>query len=109
MARIASEIGVLDTSTRRAGVTVLLFTPVVASVVVLLIGLGRPRLAGTVTLPLGVAGLGTGTVGTKFSPDHLMGPYVCVAAGVVCLVGGWGLVFLSTHAEDPVITIGGAS
>ncbi len=109
MARIASEIGVLDTSTRRAAVTMLLFTPVVASVVVLLIGLGRPRFAGAVALPLGVAGLGAGTIGTKFSPNHLIGPYVCLVAGAVCLVGAWGLVFLSTHAEDPVITSGGIS
>ena len=96
MARIASEIGVLDSSTRRAAVTALLFTPVVASVVVLLIGLGRPRSAGAVALPLGVAGLGAGTIGTKFSPNHLIGPYVCLGAGVVCIVGAWGLVFLST-------------
>ena len=108
MARIASEIGVLDTSTRRAAVAVLLFTPVVASVVVLLIGLARPRLAGAVALPLGVAGLGAGTIGTKFSPNHLIGPYVCLGAGVVCLVGAWGLVFLSPHAEDRAVTHGGA-
>lgn len=109
MARIASEIGVLDTSTRRAAVTVLLFTPVVASAVVLLIGLGRPRFAGAVALPLGVAGLGAGTIGTKFSANHLIGPYVCLGAGVVCLVGAWGLVFLSAHAEDPIITLGGVT
>ena len=109
MARIASEIGVLDTSTRRAAVTMLLFTPVVASAVVLLIGLGRPRFAGAVALPLGVAGLGAGTIGTKFSANHLIGPYVCLGAGVVCLVGAWGLVFLSAHAEDPIITLGGVS
>lgn len=109
MARIASEIGVLDTSTRRAAVTMLLFTPVVASAVVLLIGLGRPRVAGAVALPLGVAGLGAGTIGTKFSPNHLIGPYVCLVAGGVCLVGAWGLVFLSTPAENPVVTSGGIS
>lgn len=109
MARIASEIGVLDTSTRRTAVTLLLVTPVVASVVVLLIGLGHPRLAGIAALPLGVAGLGAGTIGTKFSQDRLIGPYVCLGAGVVCLVGAWGLVFLSAHAEEATITIGGAS
>lgn len=108
MARIASELGVLDTGTRRSAVTALLFTPVVASIVVLLLGLGRARLAGFVAVPLGMAGLGAGTLGTKFSPNHLIGPYVCLGAGVMCLAGAWGLVFLSKRAEVPSITIRGA-
>lgn len=109
MARIASELGVLDTRSRRVAVTVLLFTPVAASIVVLLLGLGRPRLAGVVAIPLGIAGLGAGTIGTRLSPDHLPGPYVCLGAGIVCLIGAWGLVFLSRHAEVPSITTRGVS
>lgn len=107
MARIASELGVLDTSTRKTSVTILLFTPVVASLVVLLLGLGRPRIAAIVALPLGVAGLGAGTIGTKFSPDHLVGPYVCLIGGLLCLIGAWGLLFLSGAAEDSLINTRG--
>ena len=94
MARIASELGVLDTTMRRTAVSVLLVTPVVAGVVVLLLGLGRLRLSGFAALPLGVLGLGAGVVGTHFGPPRLVGPYVCIVAGALCLLGAWGLVFL---------------
>ncbi len=94
MARIASELGVLDTTMRRTAVSVLLVTPVAAGVVVLLLGLGRLRLSGFAALPLGVLGLGAGVVGTQFGPPRLVGPYVCIVAGAVCLLGAWGLVFL---------------
>ena len=94
MARIASEFGVLDTTMRRVAVSVLLVTPAAAGLVVLLLGLGRLRLSGLAALPLGVLGLGAGIVGSQFGPRRLPGPYLCIVAGVVCLLGAWGLVFL---------------
>jgi hypothetical protein len=107
LARIASEFGALDTPTRRAAISVLLVTPVVAGFVVLLLGLGRPRLSGLVALPLGVLGLGAGVIGTQLSPDRLAGPYVCLVAGAMCLLGAWGLVFVpgrrSTRREPAVL------
>ncbi len=92
MARIANELGVLDTSERKFAVRALLVTPIVASLVVLLLGLGRARLSGLVGLLLGVAGLGAGTVGTRFSPITVAGPYVCLVGGAVCILGAWGLL-----------------
>lgn len=100
MARIANELGVLDTGVRRTAVTALLVTPVVASVVVLLLGLGRTRLSGLVGLPLGIAGLGAGTIGTRFSPTTLAGPYVCLVGGAVCILGAWGLLLGPRPADS---------
>ena len=101
MARIANELGVLDTSVRKTSVTALLVTPVVASLVVLLLGLGRTRLSGFVGLLLGIAGLGAGTVGTRFSPTTLAGPYVCLVGGAVCILGSWGLLLGPRGADSP--------
>ena len=101
MARIANELGVLDTSVRKTAVTALLVTPVVASLVVLLLGLGRTRLSGFVGLLLGIAGLGAGTVGTRFSSTTLAGPYVCLVGGAVCILGAWGLLLSPRRADSP--------
>ena len=97
MARIASEIGVLDTSVRKFAVTALLATPIVVSLVLLLLGLGKPKLAGLIGLPLGVAGLGGGIVGSKFSSTTLAGPLVCLVGGVLTIVGAWGLLLLPSR------------
>ena len=103
MARIANELGVLDTSERKFAVRALLVTPIIASLVVLLLGLGRVRLAGLVGLPLGVAGLGAGTIGTRFSPTTPAGPYVCLVGGAIGILGAWGLL-LSPRVKPVVAT-----
>lgn len=106
MARIANEFGVIDTPVRRGAIVALLFTPIVASIVVLLLALHRTRLAGLLSLPMGIAGLGSGTIGTRFTSKHLPGPLVCLAAGALCIVGAWGLLLVpspknSTKTEGP--------
>ena len=100
MARIASELGVLNTGVRRSAVTALLLTPIVASAVLLLLGLGRSRLSGLISLPLGMAGLGAGTVGTRLSPSPLAGPYVCLVGGALCILGAWGLLMTPRRADQ---------
>lgn len=104
MARIANELGVLDTSERKFAVRALLVTPIVASLVVVLLGLGRARLSGLVGLLLGVAGLGAGTVGTRFSPTTVAGPYVCLIGGAVCILGAWGLLLSPRRGTEVVPT-----
>lgn len=105
MARIANELGVLDTGARRFAVTALLFTPIIACAVLFLLSLGRNRLGGLVALPLGIAGLGAGTIGTRFSPSTLVGPYVCLVGGALCILGAWGLLLTPRRATGPQFVV----
>lgn len=92
IARSAQLLDLVDTPVRRAAVTVLFFTPMLGSAVLLVVALGRRRLAAVLGGVLGVVGSGTGTVGLAVSGPDRIGPMITSIGSAISLLAAVWLV-----------------
>jgi hypothetical protein len=88
--RVANEIGVFEQRSQRIAVLTMLATPAVASLGLLLLSIGRRRLAAVCLLLVGLLGLVIGVIGMRFasrSSASLPGPMVTTMGGVISVLG----------------------
>lgn len=85
LARVASEIGLLDRPGRKLAVYSLLSVPLLVPIALILMSLGLRKLAGLILLVIGLLGIASGAAGLAFGAGQL-GPPVAFAAGLVALV-----------------------
>jgi hypothetical protein len=85
LARVASELGLLDRPGRKLAVYSLLGVPLLVPLALILLSLGLRKLAGLVLIVIGLLGTGSGAAGLAFGAGQL-GPPVALAGGIVALV-----------------------
>jgi hypothetical protein len=93
MVRIAREIGVLDTATRRVAVSSLLAIPVLVPLALVLLALGRHRSAVLVIAGAALIGGAAGAIGLRFSGTDHVGPITTLMGSVCSMVGGGALLW----------------
>lgn len=85
LARVASELGLLDRPGRKLAVYSLLGVPLLVPMALILMSLRLRKLAGLVLVVIGVLGVGSGGAGLVFGAGQI-GPPVALVGGVVALV-----------------------
>jgi hypothetical protein len=85
LARVASELGLLDRPGRKLAVYSLLGVPLLVPGALILLSLGLRKLAGLVLVAVGLLGTGSGAAGLAFGAGQL-GPPVALVGGLVALV-----------------------
>ncbi len=85
LARVASELGLLDRPGRKLAVYGLLGVPLLVPFALILLSVGLRKLAGLVLIIIGLLGTGSGAAGLAFGAGQL-GPPVALAGGLVSLV-----------------------
>jgi hypothetical protein len=85
LARVASELGLLDRPGRKLAVYSLLGVPLLVPFALILLSLGLRKLSGLVLVVIGLLGAGSGAAGLAFGAGQL-GPPVALASGVIALV-----------------------
>lgn len=96
IARSAQLLDLVDTPVRRAAVTALFFTPMLASLLLLLVALGWRRSSAAVGGTLGFIGSGTAMVGLVVSGPDQFGPMMTVIGSVLALMSA---VWLARRAN----------
>lgn len=99
LARIGSELGVVETRSARVAVVALFLSPAVLGIVVIVLAMGWRRTLGVIGAGLGLAAWLTGLVGLRFASTTKQGPLVTALAGSCCLIGALA-VFTATRAGD---------
>jgi hypothetical protein len=103
LARVASELGLLDRPGRKLAVYSLLGVPLLVPTALILMSLRFRKLAGLVLIVTGVLGIGSGTAGLAFGAGQI-GPPVALVGGAVALVAaaiGAFRRFPQIHATHP--------
>jgi hypothetical protein len=85
LARVASELGLLDRAVRKVAVYSLLGVPLLVPFALILLSLGLRKLAGLVLILVGMLGTGSGAAGLAFGAGQL-GPPVALAGGLIALI-----------------------
>jgi hypothetical protein len=85
LARVASELGLLDRAGRRVAVYSLLSVPLLVPFALILLSLGLRKLAGLVLILIGLLGTGSGAAGLAFGAGQL-GPPVSLSGGLIALI-----------------------
>jgi hypothetical protein len=90
--RVANELKIFEDQRQRFGVSALLIAPVLAGIVVMSLGLGKPLIAGIAAVICALLGLVAGGLGATISGATVIGPIVTLTAAAIAAVGGVLLV-----------------
>ena len=85
LARVASELGLLDRPGRKLAVYSLLGVPLLVPLALIALSLRLRKLAGVVLIVIGLLGVLSGAAGLAFGAGQL-GPPVALVGGLLCLV-----------------------
>ena len=85
LARVASELGLLDRPGRKLAVYSLLGVPLLVPLALIALSLRLRKLAGAVLIVIGLLGVLSGAAGLAFGAGQL-GPPVALVGGLLCLV-----------------------
>ncbi len=105
LARVASELGLLDRPGRKLAVYSLLGVPLLVPFALILLSFGLRKLAGSVLVVIGLLGSGSGAAGLAFGAGQL-GPPVALAGGLVALVAAVVGAFRRFPQPTPLGTTG---
>src|SRR4051794_32795422 len=100
LARVADDLGLVDTGPRRVLLVAVFLVPLLAALALLAAALDRPRLTGLFTSLAGLVGLTSAVVDLNLSGSRLVGPAVTVAAGVVAAGCGAYLVYKGDRRRE---------
>jgi hypothetical protein len=85
LARVASELGLLDRPGRKLAVYSLLGVPLLVPIALIALSLRFRKIAGLVLIVIGLLGVGSGAAGLAFGAGQL-GPPVALVGGLIALV-----------------------
>jgi hypothetical protein len=85
LARVASELGLLDRPGRKLAIYSLLGVPLLVPLALILLSVGLRKISGLVLIVIGLLGTGSGAAGLVFGFGQV-GPPVALAGGLVALV-----------------------
>ncbi len=85
LARVASELGLLDRPGRKLAVYSLLGVPLLVPLALILLSLGLRKISGLVLIVTGLLGTGSGGAGVVFGFGQV-GPPVALVGGLIALV-----------------------
>ena len=85
LARVASELGLLDRPGRKLAVYSLLGVPLLVPIALISLSLRFRKTAGLVLIAIGLLGVGSGAAGLAFGAGQL-GPPVALVGGLIALI-----------------------
>jgi hypothetical protein len=100
LAKVADDIGLVDTTQRRVLLVAVLLLPLVGGLAFLAATLGRLRVSGVCTAVAGTIGLTSTAVASRLAGSRLIGPAVTAAAGIVAVGCGVRLVYRGDRGRD---------
>ena len=100
LARVADDLGLVDTGPRRALLVAVYLLPLLAAFTLLAATLDRRRVTGLFTAFAGVVGLTSAAVDLNLSGSRLVGPAVTIAAGLVAMGCGARLVYKGDQRRE---------
>jgi hypothetical protein len=85
LARVASELGLLDRPGRKLAIYSLLGVPLLVPLALIALSVGLRKVAGLILIVIGLLGTGSGAAGLAFGFGQV-GPPVALAGGLLALV-----------------------
>ena len=100
LARVADDLGLVDTGPRRALLVAVFLLPLLGALAMFAASVRRVRVTGAFTSLAGVVGLTSAAVDLNLSGCRLVGPATTIAAGVVAIGCGAHLLYKGDHRRE---------